>query len=112
MLPSTPPDAFVKSLLSPKHFRSPALDWGIDNEGIALSQYGDYQHTLGNQDLVITRAGFVICEEYPFLGASPDAYIYDPQSDNNYGLAEINTLINTETILLWMLPKKLTFVAH
>ena len=25
----------------------------------------------------------------PFLGASPDAYIYDPQSDNNYGLVEI-----------------------
>lgn len=45
MLPSTPPDAFVKSLLSPKHFRSPALDWGIDNEGIALSQYSDYWET-------------------------------------------------------------------
>ena len=70
MLPSTPPDAFVKSQNSPKHFRSPALDWGIDNEAIALSQYVDYQHTLGNQGLVITRAGFVICEENPFLGGS------------------------------------------
>ena len=33
------------------------------------------------------KAGFVICDKHPFLGASPDAY--DPTSVEQFGLAEI-----------------------
>ena len=32
MLPSTPPDSLVKTLLYPKHICSPAIEWGKKNE--------------------------------------------------------------------------------
>ena len=44
---------------------------------------------MGHSDITICRAGFVICEEHPFLGASPDAYVHDPSCTEQYGLVEI-----------------------
>ena len=42
-----------------------------------------------NTNLVISSAGFVISQSYPFLGASPDGYVYDPSSSEPFGLVEI-----------------------
>ena len=43
-------------------------------------------------DLVTCRAGFVVCELHPFIGASPDAYVFDPSCVNQFGLTEIKCL--------------------
>lgn len=77
MLPSTPPDSLVKTLLYPKRISSPAIEWGKKNESTALNEYTKYYNSLGNTNIVC-RAGFVVCEERPFLRASPDAYVHDP----------------------------------
>ena len=37
----------------------------------------------------MTKAGFVISTEYPFLGASPDGYVHDPVATEQSGLVEI-----------------------
>lgn len=89
MLPSTPPDSLVKTLLYPRQISSPAIEWGKKNEAIALNEYTKHYNSLGNTKMIVCRAGFVVCEEHPFLGASPDAYVHDPQSSVEYGLAEI-----------------------
>ena len=89
VLPSTPPDSLVKTLLYPKHISSPAIEWGKKNESTALNEYTKYYNSLGNTNMVVCRAGFVVCNEHPFLGASPDAYVHDPQANDQYGLAEI-----------------------
>ena len=34
----------------------------------------------GHSELVVTPSGFFICEEHPYLGASPDGLIYDPKN--------------------------------
>ena len=39
--------------------------------------------------MVISNAGFVILEEYPFLGASPDGCVCDPYALESYGLVEV-----------------------
>ena len=39
--------------------------------------------------MVTSSAGFVISEENPFLGASPDGYVYDPSKLQSFGLVEI-----------------------
>ena len=39
----------------------------------------------------MAKAGCVVCEEYPYLGASADPYVHGPGSVNLYGLVEINT---------------------
>ena len=39
--------------------------------------------------MVISNAGFAISEHYPFLGASPDGYVFDPNALESYGLVEV-----------------------
>ena len=89
LLPSTPPDSLVKTLLHPKQVSTPAMNWGKTNESTALSECTKYYRALGNTNIVVCKAGFVVCEEHPFLGASPDAYVHDPHAEDTYGLAEI-----------------------
>ena len=86
---STPPDSLVRSLLQQKNFSTTALEWGKRHESTALSEYTKHHHSLGNCNIVVCKAGFVICEEHPFLGASPDGYVYDSHSETAYGLVEI-----------------------
>ena len=39
-----------------------------------------------------TKSGFVISEEYPFLGASPDAVVHDPTNlEEPFGVVEIKS---------------------
>ena len=89
LLPTTSPDSLVKQLLHPKEFSTKATEWGKENESVALQKYADHQLQTGHTDLVACRAGFVVCEQHPFIGVSPDAYVFDPSSVNHFGLAEI-----------------------
>ena len=89
LLPTTPPDSLVKQLLHPKSFSTNATEWGKENEPIALQKYVEHQLSTGHTGLVTCSAGFVVSEEHPFLGASPDAYVCDPCSPNQFGLVEI-----------------------
>ena len=43
----------------------------------------------GHNDLYVGPSGFVISDEYPFLGASPDAVVYEPSLPYPHGLAEV-----------------------
>ena len=39
--------------------------------------------------MVTAKAGFVILQDNPFLGASPDGFVYDPGALDSFGLVEI-----------------------
>lgn len=69
---------------------------------MALQKYAEHQLQTGHTDLVICRTGFVVYVGHPFIGLSPDAYVFDPLSVYQFGLAEINAHVNTVTSLLWM----------
>ena len=86
--PNTPPDALVKELLSVKCVSSQALEWGKLNEMQAIEEYRQKQRASGN-DITVYKAGFHICEKYPFLGASPDGCVHDPNSEYKFGLLEV-----------------------
>ena len=88
-LPSTPPDSLVKELLHPQQFSTKATDWGKRHEPIALKSYVDHQISSGHTGLVAVKSGFVVCEEHPFLGASPDTCVHDVSAVEQFGLAEI-----------------------
>ena len=46
-------------------------------EHVALQQYVDLQLTSGYNGLIVGKAGFLICEEHPFLGVTtPNGYMY------------------------------------
>ena len=88
-LPTTSPHSLVLRILGAKQFQSAATEWGRRNEELALKQYQQQQYDLGNESFYYCQSGFVICKEYPFLGASPDAVVYDPTFRDSFGLAEV-----------------------
>lgn len=56
---------------------------GIDLEPEVLQQYSDFCNVNASP------SGFVIHPDAPYLGASPDAKVYDPTEDPPFGLAEV-----------------------
>ena len=86
----TRPDALVLRLLQQKQFFSPAIEWGIKQEPTAVAAYIQYQHDNGKSELTVASMGFTICQQYPFLGATPDGGVYDPTNvQHPFGLLEV-----------------------
>lgn len=88
---TTPPDALVLRLLGVSTFKySEATEWGKKNEETALKQYVEHQQRGGGHaGLTVCRSGLVVCESHTFLGASPDANVYDPSEQQPFGVVEI-----------------------
>ena len=84
-----PQSLLCYKLFEKKTFWSEAVEWGKTHKDIALEQYKEQQNAAGHNGLFYTKSGFVISEEYPFLGASPDAVVYDSSCTESFGLAEI-----------------------
>lgn len=68
---------------------SQALEWGRSHEAQAIEAYKQKQKAAGNDGMTVCKAGFHICEQYPFLGASPDGCIHDPKSEYKFGVLEV-----------------------
>ena len=67
-----------------------AIQYGIDNEQLALEKYVSHQNTHGHPDLTVSASGFIIDTSHPFLGASPDGAVYDPvDRQKPFGFLEI-----------------------
>ena len=88
--PETPPTALVVRLLQQRQVVSPAIQWGVQQEAVALQAYVDYQHDNGHTGLTVCGVGFHVSISHPFLGASPDGGVYDPSCTGEpYGFLEI-----------------------
>ena len=88
--PETIPDALVLKLLQRRQISSPAIEWGVQQEPRAIETYKTHQHSVGHQELTVCPVEFFVCQEYPFLGASPDGGVYDPASDlHPFGFVEV-----------------------
>ncbi|XP_062617203.1 uncharacterized protein LOC134278910 isoform X1 [Saccostrea cucullata] len=70
-------------LLKTKNIQTSAMKFGLENEPAAAKLYSDI---TGNN---VYLCGFVINPSSPYLGASPDRKIFDPNSTPQYGLLEI-----------------------
>lgn len=93
----TPPTSLVLQILNQKQFSSVATNWGIENEEKALERYMLFKKNSG-EEVSCSKCGFVVCEVYPFLGASPDAVVYDVHATNPFGLVEINCPFSVRAI--------------
>ena len=86
----TPPDRLVLSILMPRKFSSPATTWGIENESRAIQAYIEHKQSCGISELTVGPCGFFICDNYPFLGATPDGTVYDPSNAiHPFGFLEV-----------------------
>lgn len=88
--PDTPPDNLVLRIIQAKMFTSGATKYGIDNEKFAIQAYTDYQQSHGHPGLIVSCCGFFINTDFPFLGATPDGSVYDPNElEQPYGYLEV-----------------------
>ena len=86
-----PPDALVLRIIEPKQFVSLSTEYGKRMESIALEKHKAYKN---DQSITVCSAGFVIYEEKPYLGVTPDAYIHEPNRKEQYGLIKIKFQCN------------------
>ena len=98
--PTTPPDNLVLSIIRQRRFSSEAIQYGIDNEPVALGEYVSYQQSHGHPSLSVAPSGFFVSHIHPFLGATPDGAVYDPSDiANPFGFLEIKCPFTARNVL-------------
>ena len=78
----------VEALLYSRFKGNMATQYGRQKEDIARQKYIEYQHSHGHPNLTTQATGLVVSQESPWLGASPDDRVIDPDSAITNGLAE------------------------
>ena len=66
------------------------MAWGQQNEQVACNNYRRYtcMTNNGHFDLTTNPCGFIIHQTKGWLGASPDAKVYDPSCNDSNGIVE------------------------
>lgn len=78
----------IEELLYSRFKGNAATQYGKQREEISRQNYIQYQHTHGHPNLHTQPAGIVVSQQSPWLGASPDDRVSDPDSATVNGLAE------------------------
>ncbi|XP_040071585.2 uncharacterized protein LOC115330270 [Ixodes scapularis] len=71
--------------------RVPAIRYGIVNEPKALQRYEDVLKSRG-RDVHLSSAGLFVDPDQPWLGATPDAIVYDATEQPPWGCVEVKCL--------------------
>ena len=93
----TSPTVYSKPM-DPKHLPAP-IKWGIDNEGCACKEYKDYMNVNGHKGLITKPCGFVVHPTQGWLGASPDAFVFDPTNVLSNGIVEFKCPYSTRPMI-------------
>ncbi|CAN8017460.1 unnamed protein product [Ixodes persulcatus] len=78
----------LKNLFKPRdlsHVR--VIEYGRKNEPVAADRYASVLKSAGHV-VSLQHSGLVINPSCPWLGASPDRFVYDPE-ERSYGTLEI-----------------------
>ena len=78
----------VEEILYSKFKGNQATRYGTNMEDTARQQYVTYQNQKGRMGLGTHRVGLVISVDNPWLAASPDDKVYDPNAAQSLGVAE------------------------
>ena len=66
----------------------PPMAWGRQNEQVACDNYRRYMTNNGHCGLTTNPCGFIMHRTKGWLGASPDAKVYDPSCNDSNGIVE------------------------
>ncbi|KAG0428988.1 hypothetical protein HPB47_024071, partial [Ixodes persulcatus] len=78
----------LENLIEPKDLsRVRAVQYGRNNEGAACDRYGSVMKSWGH-NVSLQHCGLVVHPSCPWLGASPDRLVYDPE-ELTYGVLEV-----------------------
>ena len=85
--PTTKVATKVKQLLYSKFHGNRATHWGLLQEDVSRMEYLKVKQAI-SPDLSISNSGLLVSVTNPWLAASPDGLVYDPQADPPQGLVE------------------------
>ena len=69
-----------------------AIRFGKENEDVASQLYIQYQNLHGSPGTKVFNCGLVINPHFPWLGASPDRLVYDPNARPSTGGLEVKCI--------------------
>ena len=81
-------EKFATDLINPKEFTSRYVAHGIKNEPVALEAYEKLMFTR-KTPVKVLKCGFVVCQDMPNLGSSPDGRVVDFGCQDHFGVAEV-----------------------
>ena len=70
----------IRKLLYSKFRGNRATDWGLLQEDVSRLKYFEVQK-LNSLGFSISKSGLVVSFKHPWLAASPDGFVYDPDFD-------------------------------
>jgi len=104
----------VRSMLYSKFNGNEATRWGLSQEKATASQYLKLKQQNGSPAISInTECGLVISVSHPWLAATPDGFVNDPQGTPAQGLVEFKNPHSCRhlTLIDAVQNKKLTFLS-
>ena len=78
----------VNQLLYSNFKGNRATSWGLLQEEDTEKQYQNFMRTNSTQFSVIGDCGLVVSMQHPWLAATPDGFVYDPNENPQNGLVE------------------------
>ena len=69
-----------------------AIKFGKENEEVASQLYMQYQNSHGSPGTKVFNCGLVINPDFPWLEASPDRLVYDPNARPSTGGLEVKCI--------------------
>ncbi|KAK3731004.1 hypothetical protein QZH41_018752, partial [Actinostola sp. cb2023] len=88
-------DTLVERFKSGRHVTTPAMMHGITSEPKAARAYSE----IFNDTINVLPCGIVISPWCPWLAASPDRKVYNPQRTPPFGLLEIKCPVSVSSVL-------------
>ena len=86
---TTPVARMVNQLLYSTFRGNSATRWGLEQEQHSVSVYASWLHDRGSPNAIINiKCGLVVCTAHPWLAATPDGWVTDPEASPSQGLVE------------------------
>ncbi len=79
----------VEELLYSTFRGNAATRYGSAKETESIEEYITFQRMRGHDKLCVSKCGFIVSTANPWLGASPDGFVYDPDDTYPHGIIEI-----------------------
>ena len=85
MRPTTPSDNVAREIMAYKqesnwslHSKAAPLQWRSQHESVARERYVKFMKNKCHKRLTVIERGLVAQSDLPYLGASPDGFVYCP----------------------------------
>ena len=86
--PSTQVGSTIHSMLYTRFTGNQVIRWGLSQEKATAEEYIQWKKQQGSPDISNTECGLIVPTTQPWIAATPDRFVGDPQALPSLGLVE------------------------